>query len=143
MSFFTILSFFFFSSRRRHTRCALVTGVQTCALPISYIEGIRDRESLLEGLDAARRARKPVLMRKVGRTSAGAQAAASHTASLAGEDRVYDSVFRSHGAYRAQSKEELLDVAPAALATPKDRKSVVHGKGVAGSVAIGGRRVIK
>src|SRR3546814_5533239 len=28
--------FFFFSSRRRHTRCALVTGVQTCALPISY-----------------------------------------------------------------------------------------------------------
>src|SRR3546814_1790151 len=27
---------FFFSSRRRHTRCALVTGVQTCALPICY-----------------------------------------------------------------------------------------------------------
>src|SRR3546814_7809545 len=30
--------FFFFSSRRRHTRCALVTGVQTCALPISLVE---------------------------------------------------------------------------------------------------------
>src|SRR3546814_9492929 len=29
-------SFFFCSSRRRHTRCALVTGVQTCALPISF-----------------------------------------------------------------------------------------------------------
>src|SRR3546814_10363140 len=29
-----MVSFFFFSSRRRHTRCALVTGVQTCALPI-------------------------------------------------------------------------------------------------------------
>src|SRR3546814_9296657 len=29
------MDFFFFSSRRRHTRCALVTGVQTCALPIS------------------------------------------------------------------------------------------------------------
>src|SRR3546814_5481906 len=29
-----LLHFFFFSSRRRHTRCALVTGVQTCALPI-------------------------------------------------------------------------------------------------------------
>src|SRR3546814_4915632 len=28
------MSVFFFSSRRRHTRCALVTGVQTCALPI-------------------------------------------------------------------------------------------------------------
>src|SRR3546814_1452399 len=30
-----ICYFFFLSSRRRHTRCALVTGVQTCALPIS------------------------------------------------------------------------------------------------------------
>src|SRR3546814_20230183 len=29
--------FFFFSSRRRHTRCALVTGVQTCALPICLV----------------------------------------------------------------------------------------------------------
>src|SRR3546814_3517605 len=29
---------FFFSSRRRHTRCALVTGVQTCALPISFAD---------------------------------------------------------------------------------------------------------
>src|SRR3546814_10270665 len=34
---------FFFSSRRRHTRCALVTGVQTCALPIlKFIRGQGD-----------------------------------------------------------------------------------------------------
>src|SRR3546814_9143227 len=33
-SFFCLFLFFFFSSRRRHTMCALVTGVQTCALPI-------------------------------------------------------------------------------------------------------------
>src|SRR3546814_2192989 len=33
-----IFVFFFFSSRRRHTRCALVTGVQTCALPISLAD---------------------------------------------------------------------------------------------------------
>src|SRR3546814_1510730 len=32
-----VLCCFFFSSRRRHTRCALVTGVQTCALPISLL----------------------------------------------------------------------------------------------------------
>src|SRR3546814_1089661 len=32
---------FFFSSRRRHTRCALVTGVQTCALPISFRQSLR------------------------------------------------------------------------------------------------------
>src|SRR3546814_13602360 len=35
-----IVCSFFFSSRRRHTRCALVTGVQTCALPI-YCSGLR------------------------------------------------------------------------------------------------------
>src|SRR3546814_5504781 len=33
---FRLFTLFFFSSRRRHTRCALVTGVQTCALPICY-----------------------------------------------------------------------------------------------------------
>src|SRR3546814_4981633 len=32
--YFSVFFVFFFSSRRRHTRCALVTGVQTCALPI-------------------------------------------------------------------------------------------------------------
>src|SRR3546814_8001652 len=34
-----MLLFFFFASRRRHTICALVTGVQTCALPISNFPG--------------------------------------------------------------------------------------------------------
>src|SRR3546814_4987387 len=34
---------FFFSSRRRHTRCALVTGVQTCALPISFAKRLAGR----------------------------------------------------------------------------------------------------
>src|SRR3546814_5817525 len=33
--------YFFFSSRRRHTRCALVTGVQTCALPISLAKALK------------------------------------------------------------------------------------------------------
>src|SRR3546814_2950682 len=48
---FSRVCVFFFSSRRRHTRCALVTGVQTCALPISS-----DRELLLlAGFDAFER----------------------------------------------------------------------------------------
>src|SRR3546814_14239625 len=42
--------FFFFSSRRRHTRCALVTGVQTCALPISDV--LKDGASEIYGADA-------------------------------------------------------------------------------------------
>src|SRR3546814_5154382 len=37
MILFIVCLLFFFSSRRRHTRCALVTGVQTCALPISQL----------------------------------------------------------------------------------------------------------
>src|SRR3546814_4109214 len=40
--------FFFFSSRRRHTRCALVTGVQTCALPIWAV--LMGDQTALEGL---------------------------------------------------------------------------------------------
>src|SRR3546814_9483229 len=44
------VSGFFFSSRRRHTRCALVTGVQTCALPIcsDLGAGLLDSEPLTE-----------------------------------------------------------------------------------------------
>src|SRR3546814_7325091 len=40
---------FFFSSRRRHTRCALVTGVQTCALPIFEAWDTYDRLGSPEG----------------------------------------------------------------------------------------------
>src|SRR3546814_5895944 len=43
---FFVFCFFFFSSRRRHTRCALVTGVQTCALPIC-LNGMRARWKIL------------------------------------------------------------------------------------------------
>src|SRR3546814_3208757 len=39
--FLSLCILFFFSSRRRHTRCALVTGVQTCALPISLRPNLR------------------------------------------------------------------------------------------------------
>src|SRR3546814_7701612 len=48
-----VVSVFFFSSRRRHTRCALVTGVQTCALPISLH---RNGEIAPRELDAAAQA---------------------------------------------------------------------------------------
>src|SRR3546814_4456041 len=44
----SILMSFFFSSRRRHTRCALVTGVQTCALPICLSRVYLDRRRALQ-----------------------------------------------------------------------------------------------
>src|SRR3546814_5582216 len=50
MSCVSFVVCFFFSSRRRHTRCALVTGVQTCALPIltSGLDHVEDAEPLAE-----------------------------------------------------------------------------------------------
>src|SRR3546814_15360067 len=51
---------FFFSSRRRHTRCALVTGVQTCALPISEQHGDADVKG--RKLQAFGNAQFPVLL---------------------------------------------------------------------------------
>src|SRR3546814_2422072 len=45
LSFFFVFYFFFFSSRRRHTSCALVTGVQTCALPICSMPASTTRSS--------------------------------------------------------------------------------------------------
>src|SRR3546814_4101418 len=47
--------FFFFSSRRRHTRCALVTGVQTCALPISGRRHYRPRQQRSPARDTKNR----------------------------------------------------------------------------------------
>src|SRR3546814_9730644 len=57
---------FFFSSRRRHTRCALVTGVQTCALPI-FAHRRRQRLELRAGGRHARRGYHRVGRRRGGR----------------------------------------------------------------------------
>ncbi|WP_420391491.1 acetate--CoA ligase family protein [Acuticoccus sp.] len=80
----------------------------------AYAEGVKDGAVLMRALETARAARKPVVFMKVGRSTVGAAAASSHTASLAGEDRVYDAVLREFGAWRARSTEEMLDVAYAA-----------------------------
>jgi len=54
--------------------------------------------------------RKPILAMKGGRTGAGARAAGSHTAALAGSEAAVDALFRQAGVIRAESLEELLDV---------------------------------
>jgi acetate---CoA ligase (ADP-forming) len=73
---------------------------------MAYMEGCRDGAKLRGALAAARDAGKPVVVTKIGRTQAGAQAAASHTAALAGDDAVYDALFRQYGALRARSIED-------------------------------------
>jgi Acyl-CoA synthetase (NDP forming) len=76
-----------------------------------YMEGCRSSASLIEGFEAARRANKPVVAIKVGRTAVGAAAVASHTAALAGSDHLFDLLFKEYGVYRAQHTEEMFDIA--------------------------------
>ncbi|KAG0766899.1 hypothetical protein G6F22_017744 [Rhizopus arrhizus] len=77
---------------------------------MTYMEGCRDGDKLRRALSAARDAGKPVVVTKIGRTQAGAQAAASHTAALAGDDAVYDALFRQYGAVRARTIEEFFNL---------------------------------
>lgn len=78
---------------------------------MAYAESIKDGPALIRALEDARAERKPVIFMKVGRTEVGAAAASSHTASLAGEDAVYDAVLKQYGSWRASTTEEMLDIA--------------------------------
>jgi acyl-CoA synthetase (NDP forming) len=103
---------------------------------VAYAEGIRDRDLLLESLRLARANHKPVIFMKVGRSPIGAQAAASHTAALAGTDAVYDAVLRQFGAYRAGDTEELLDVAYACSLGVRPKGSRLGLLTISGGVGI-------
>ncbi|MGK7861335.1 acetate--CoA ligase family protein [Falsiroseomonas sp. E2-1-a4] len=76
----------------------------------AYAEGIQNGPRFIAALEAARAAKKPVVMMKVGRSALGQAAAQSHTASIAGDDRVMDAVLAEFGVHRARTTEELLDV---------------------------------
>src|SRR3546814_13688716 len=58
-----VVFLFLFSRRRRHTRCALVTGVQTCALPISLVEFLARRYAAVDGASIVAAASGPGLGR--------------------------------------------------------------------------------
>lgn len=88
----------------------LVADAHTDVIAL-YSEGIRDGDRLVAALQAARAARKPVVMMKVGRSVVGSAAAQSHTASIAGNDAVVDAVLRELGVVRAASTEQMLDIA--------------------------------
>src|SRR3546814_12103436 len=117
------MTFFFFSSRGRHTRCALVTGVQTCALPILIgVEGV--------GLASARAA-------LIGHVTVG--------------DEGLPNVATEHGDHpdlggpveAGVTQGSQARVHPGKGVAAADRKSVVEGKSVSVRVDLGGRRMIK
>ncbi|HWY72189.1 MAG TPA: acetate--CoA ligase family protein, partial [Burkholderiaceae bacterium] len=91
-----------------------------------HCEDLKDGRAFAE---AARRVskKKPVIVLKAGRTSAGAKAASSHTGALAGNDRIYEDVFKQVGVVRARSLRDLLDFARGVpvLPTPKGENVVI------------------
>ncbi|HUU58203.1 MAG TPA: acetate--CoA ligase family protein, partial [Phycisphaerae bacterium] len=76
-----------------------------------YLEELRDGRGLIEAAKKTTRGEnpKPILAIKAGRTPQGADAASSHTGSLAGEDSICEAVFREAGIIRVNSIEELFN----------------------------------
>lgn len=78
----------------------------------AYIEGVKDGRPFLEAMRKAAAA-KPTIVLKGGRTEAGTRAVHSHTGALAGSMRVFDGLLRQVNAVRADSVEEMVDLAVA------------------------------
>ena len=91
-----------------------------------HLEDLKDGRAFSE---AAKRVskKKPIVVLKAGRTSAGAAAAASHTGALAGNDKIYEDVFTQSGVIRARSLRQLLEFARGIplLPTPKGENVVI------------------
>src|SRR3546814_18207227 len=114
------LVFFFFSSRRRHTRCALVTGVQTCALPISIIQVTIDEADLAKDY--------PIALGVVGDARA-----------------VLRQILEELGARAERRPRAAVDSEVRVMREPfiADRKNDVSGKRVSVRSDLGGWRIIK
>ena len=80
---------------------------------MGYMEGCKTPARLIEALALAQDAGKPVIMVKAGRSDVGRAAVQSHTGALAGDDRVFDALFKEYGVHRAHSVEDFFDVARA------------------------------
>ncbi len=101
-----------------------------------YVEGISDGREFAERLEQVCR-RMPVVILKGGASGLGARAAASHTGSLATDDRVFDGLCRQVGATRASSISEAFDIAAAFATLPAPR-----GPRVAVVTTVGGWGVL-
>jgi acyl-CoA synthetase (NDP forming) len=91
-----------------------------------HLEDLKDGRAFAEVAKRVSK-QKPVVVLKAGRTSMGARAASSHTGALAGNDKIYDDVFRQSGVIRARSLRDLLDFARGVplLPTPKGNNVVI------------------
>ncbi|MDZ7679698.1 MAG: CoA-binding protein [Acidimicrobiales bacterium] len=90
------------------------------AVALAYIEGLTDGRTFLERLRGVTE-QKPVVLVKGGATAKGQRAAASHTGSLATDDRVFDGACRQAGITRAQTIDEAFDAAASFATQPLPR----------------------
>ncbi|HUK60000.1 MAG TPA: acetate--CoA ligase family protein [Stellaceae bacterium] len=91
-----------------------------------HCEDLKDGRSFAEVASRVSK-KKPVIVLKAGRTELGARAAKSHTAALAGNDKIYDDVLRQSGVIRAPGLRDMLEYARALqkLPTPKGENVVI------------------
>ena len=87
---------------------------------VGYVEGFREGRRFLK-LAKEITKKKPIVIMKAGRTEAGARAAQSHTASLAGSDQVTEAALKQCGVIRVDEVTELVDVSLALLGQPLPR----------------------
>ena len=97
---------------------------------MTYLEGISDGNNLVRVARETSK-KKPVIALKVGRSGAGARAAASHTGSLAGDDIIVDAAFRQAGIVRISNVDELFDMADvfAGCPLPKGNRVAILSEG--------------
>jgi len=91
-----------------------------------HCEDLKDGRSFAEVAKRVSR-KKPIVMLKAGRTSAGAKAASSHTGALAGNDKIYEDVLKQSGVIRARSLREMLELTRGipVMPTPKGENVVI------------------
>lgn len=108
----------------------LATDPNTYVIAL-YLEGIQDGRRFIDVASKVSKV-KPIVVLKVGRSSAGARAVSSHTGSLAGAYAAYEAAFRQSGVLTVDSAEELFDVALTLdyLSAPKgNRVAIVTNSG--------------
>lgn len=92
-----------------------------------YLEGEKNPEKLRRLAKQALNKNKPIIILKAGRSSAGIRAAASHTGSLAGSDKIYDGFFKQTGIIRADDYEDIISFSKLFLSgkLPTGRNTVI------------------
>jgi len=100
-----------------------------------YIEGLKNGRKWFEAAKKVSRT-KPIVAIKVGVTEAGSKAAASHTGSIAGSDKVYDAAFRQAGVIRAYDAGEMFDYVKGLLYSPLPQGKNIDIVSNSGGVAV-------